>query len=86
MELGSGTGFGGIALFVLSQRAKCTPKEHVLTDADPTALELCRWNCDINTRLYGLPAVNGKYQVYCSFEESLSSVWDGHQQCLAMPL
>lgn len=50
MELGSGTGFGGIALFVLSQQAKCTPKELVLTDADPTALDLCRWNCDINTK------------------------------------
>ena len=48
MELGSGTGFSGIALFVLSKQANCSPKELVLTDADPTALKLCRLNCDIN--------------------------------------
>jgi hypothetical protein len=33
-------------------------------------------------RLYGLSAVNGKYQVNDSFKESLSSVWDDLQQCL----
>ena len=48
MELGSGTGFSGIALFILCKQAKCSPKELVLTDTDPASLKLCRWNCDIN--------------------------------------
>ena len=46
IELGCGTGIGGIAL-VCSENA--LPSMLTLTDADPNALELCGRNCEHNT-------------------------------------
>jgi ribosomal protein L11 methylase PrmA len=43
LELGCGTGLGGIAVLVTSEPAHVT-----LTDADPAALALCRRNCELN--------------------------------------
>jgi predicted nicotinamide N-methyase len=48
VELGSGTGVGGIGLL----RSDCAVPSHVvLTDADPNALDLCRRNCQHNELL-----------------------------------
>jgi predicted O-methyltransferase YrrM len=48
MEVGSGTGFGGIALLMLCDHADCAPTKLVLTDSNRSALELCRQNCELN--------------------------------------
>jgi predicted nicotinamide N-methyase len=48
VELGSGTGVGGIALL----RSECAvPSYACMTDADPNALDLCRRNCQHNELL-----------------------------------
>ena len=44
LELGCGTGIGGIAMLAAKQ-----PAAHVcFTDSDPEALSLCRRNCELN--------------------------------------
>jgi predicted nicotinamide N-methyase len=48
MELGSGTGFSGIALMMLCDQNECAPSQLVLTDADSNSLELCRQNYELN--------------------------------------
>lgn len=58
----------------LPTEAYTTFNERIVSRA-PLLLVLMLW-------LYGLSAVNGKYQVNDSFKESLSSVRDGLQQCL----
>jgi ribosomal protein L11 methylase PrmA len=45
IELGSGTGIGGIAL---SKSHSCRPKRIFFTDADPDVLALCQRNCKRN--------------------------------------
>lgn len=48
MEVGSGTGFGGIALLMLCDHADCAPSKLVLTDSNQSALALCRQNYELN--------------------------------------
>jgi hypothetical protein len=48
MEVGSGTGFGGIALLMLCDHANCAPSKLFLTDSNQSALELCRQNYNLN--------------------------------------
>lgn len=43
LELGSGTGIGGIAVLQAAQ-----PKRVLFTDSDPQALDLCQRNCLLN--------------------------------------
>jgi hypothetical protein len=44
IELGCGTGIGGLALLTSKQR----PKQVTFTDADPAVLQVCRRNCNLN--------------------------------------
>jgi predicted nicotinamide N-methyase len=50
IELGSGTGIGGIALLLSGESS--APSFLSLTDADPNALALCRRNCESNLDEY----------------------------------
>jgi Lysine methyltransferase len=47
IELGSGTGIGGIAL---CKSQSCRPKHVCFTDADPDVVALCQRNCERNLR------------------------------------
>ena len=58
LELGSGTGFGGIALLILSSSANCSPQELVMTDGNPASLELCRDNCQLNSQYFDEVSIN----------------------------
>jgi ribosomal protein L11 methylase PrmA len=68
LELGCGTGIGGIAL-MLSQHA--TPAFLCFSDADQNALKLCRRNCELN----GLEEVDERLlQNLCSFTKKSFSI------------
>ena len=46
IELGCGTGIGGLGIILASKETK--PDMVCFTDADPAVLEVCRRNCDLN--------------------------------------
>ncbi len=46
IELGCGTGIGGLAVYFASRDAK--PQTVCFTDADPAALDVCRRNAELN--------------------------------------
>ena len=46
IELGCGTGIGGLAMMLASKDVR--PQTTCFTDADPAALEVCRRNCELN--------------------------------------
>jgi len=51
IELGAGTGIGGLSMTVASKDRFVMPQMVCYTDADPAALDVCRRNCDLNSLL-----------------------------------
>lgn len=48
IELGSGTGIGGLAVMLTDVDKEHRPSHVCFTDNDPAVLELCQRNCDLN--------------------------------------
>lgn len=48
IELGSGTGIGGLAVMLADADEEHRPSHVCFTDNDPAVLELCQRNCDLN--------------------------------------